>query len=148
MNQYELYITGGRDPIGYGFVENIIHAANLGAKLKEGTLPRMTFPQSITMVIESELPPTPAAWMRVFEVDSRKEVFATLEKTEPSEFSMDAEDEEKDLSTNDAGEPWTREQLDGMTWDQVKAVGKSVGVTGRDREKVIKGYFEKVSTSE
>ena len=145
MNRYHLVITGA-DPVGFQFINNVIEMAALGAVLKEGTIPFMGFPRTVSMTLDAELPPTPTASIRVFEEGTNKEIHATLHETKgpAATFSM----EEKDLSTQDDGTPWTRELLDSLTWDEVKAIGKSVGVTGRDREKVIKGYLEKVSVSE
>lgn len=173
MNTYHINVTSS-DTMGFAWIENIIQLANIGAVMKPGTIPYTRFPHSLSMVLEAEVPPTPTATMHVFEVDSNRRVHATLDDTIPlgsvvapaptvaAVFSMNedgdddikedeeeveetTEEGEKDLSTNDEGQPWSREDLDAMTWDQVKAVGKAVGVTGRDREKVIKGYLAAVS---
>lgn len=37
-------------------------------------------------------------------------------------------------------EIYTKDQLEEMEWDELKKVAKSVGVTGRDRQQVIRKY--------
>lgn len=39
---------------------------------------------------------------------------------------------------------YTKEELEEMKWDDLKAVCKEVGVTGRDRELIITAYLERV----
>lgn len=39
---------------------------------------------------------------------------------------------------------YTREQLDEMKWDDLKAVCKAAGITGRDRELITTAYLERV----
>ena len=141
LNKYKLYITGS-DPLGLNFVENIVDMANLGAIITPGTYPKMTFPHGVVMILEAENPPTPTACIRVFEFDSNKEVFAAFVEPVVSTFSLDAEFE-VDKSTN-GGIPWTKDQLLGMDFDtELRAVCKSVGITGRSKDKMIKEYLAK-----
>lgn len=37
--------------------------------------------------------------------------------------------------------PYTKEELDGMSWDELKAAAKLVGLTGRDRDKLTREYL-------
>jgi hypothetical protein len=39
---------------------------------------------------------------------------------------------------------YTKEELEEMKWDDLKAVCKEVGITGRDRELIITAYLERV----
>lgn len=142
--KYHLYITGS-DPVGFNFLENIIEMAALGAKIKEGTLPYMRFPHSVSMVLEADEPPTPTAVIRVFEYDTNKELKAKFIEAKAAEFSMDA-GPDISLATNDKGEPWSKEELDAMDWEtEFKAVCKAVGITGRSRDKMTKEYLAKAA---
>lgn len=139
MNKYHLHVTCS-DTLGLNLIENVIELANMGAKLKPGTIPSMRFPHSCSMILEAEQPPTPRATVRVFEYDTNKEIFAAFVEPTPSTFSLD---NEVDKSTN-AGVPWTKDQLDGMDWEtEFKEVCKSVGITGRSRDKMTKEYLAK-----
>lgn len=140
LNKYKLHITGS-DQLGMNFVENIVEMANLGAIITPGTYPKMRFPHSVSMILESENPPTPTASVRVFEFDTNKEVFAAFIDPVVSTFSLDVVVVDK--STND-GTPWTKEQLESMDWEtEFKEVCKSVGITGRSRDKMTKEYISK-----
>lgn len=145
--KFHLHITGS-DSLGLNFIENIVKMANLGAVIKPGTIPAMRFPHSLSMILEAEQPPTPSACIRVFEFNSNKEVFAAFVEPKAATFSMDNEDEENnedevDKSTNN-GTPWTKEQLLAMDFDtELRAVCKSVGITGRSKDKMIKEYLAK-----
>jgi len=143
LNKYHLHVTSS-DSLGLNLIENIIEMANLGAKLKPGTLPSMRFPHSCSLVLEAEVPPTPRATLRVFEYDTCKEVFAAFVEPVAKTFSLDTVDEVVvDKSTNQ-GTPWTKEQLDSMDWEtEFKEVTKSVGITGRSRDKMTKEYLAK-----
>lgn len=145
MNKYHLHVTSS-DSLGLNMIENIIEMANLGAKLKPGTLPSMRFPHSCSLVLEAEVPPVPNATLRVFEYDSCKEVFAAFVEPVAATFSLDTEDAPVvDKSTNQ-GTPWTKEQLDAMEWEtEFKEVCKSVEITGRSRDKMTKEYLAKFS---
>lgn len=37
--------------------------------------------------------------------------------------------------------PYTKEELDDMSWDDLKAAAKLVGLTGRDRDKLTREYI-------
>ena len=140
-NKYKLHITGS-DSLGLNFVENIVDMANLGARITPGTYPTMRFPHGVSMVLEAETPPTPSACIRVFEFESNKELFAAFVQPVAAEFSLETEDE-VDKSTN-GGTPWTKEQLLEMDFDsELRAVCKSVGITGRSKDKMIKEYLSK-----
>jgi hypothetical protein len=137
---YQINITS-KDHLGLNMIENIVEMANKGAVLKPGAMPIMNFPHSCTMLIDSDTPPTPNAFIRVFEVDSKKEVLPSTSEpevkvpTEPATFSMENSDEHK---------PLTREELDKLDFQtEFKDLCKSVGITGRDREKMTKEYFAK-----
>lgn len=143
MTTYKLHITGS-DSIGLNFVENVVAMANLGAVIEPGTYPTMRFPHGVTMVLESETPPTPSAVIRVFDAETCKEVFAAFIEPKAAEFSMESEDTVVvDKSTN-AGVPWTKEQLLAMDFQtELRAVCEAVGVTGRGKDKMIKEYLAK-----
>lgn len=142
VKQYKISV-GGTDSLGMSFVENVVALANLGAVIQEGTHPTMRFPHGVWMTLESSTPPTPSACVRVFEQPSNKEIFAIFVSPKSSEFSLDADSGDTDLSTN-AGVPWTKEQLLSMDFDtQLRAVCKSVGIIGRSKDKMIKDYLAK-----
>lgn len=141
LQKFHLHVTGS-DSLGLNFIENIVAMANLGAVIKPGTIPSMRFPHSLSMELEAELPPVPSACVRVFEHDSNKEIFAAFVEPVAATFSMESEDE-VDKSTNN-GTPWTKEQLLAMDFDtELRAVCKSVGITGRSKDKMIKEYLAK-----
>lgn len=142
MNKYHLVLTSS-DTFGMAWLQNIIAMANLGAVMKENTLPKTTFPHLISMTLEAETPPTPSATLRVFEYDTNKEIFAAFVEPKATTFSMENEEDTVDKSTND-GTPWTKEQLDGMDWEtEFKEVCKAVGISGRSRDKMTKEYLAK-----
>lgn len=145
VKSYHLHVTS-TDSLGMNMIENVIKLANAGATLKPGSIPFMRFPHSVSMVITTDTPPTPSATVRVFEMDTNKEVFAAFVAPVAASFSLDTEDEVEtvvDVSKN--GEtPWTKEQLDAMDWEtEFKEVCKSVGITGRSRDKMTKEYLAK-----
>lgn len=154
-NKYHLHVTGS-DSLGLNFLENVVEMANLGATIKEGTLPAMRFPHSLSMTLEAETPPTPKATLRVFHHDSNKEVYAAFVKPVAATFSTEEADDSDetldesaksnfDLSTNQ-GTPWTKEQLDAMEFEgEFREVCRSVGITGRSRDKMTKQYLDKFS---
>jgi hypothetical protein len=144
--KYHLHVTSS-DSLGFNLIENIIELANLGAKLKPGTLPSMRFPHSCSMELEAETPPTPRATVRVFEQDSNKEIFAAFVEPVAATFSLDVEEATEvvvvDKGTN-GGTPWTKEQLDSMDWEtEFKEVCKAVDISGRSRDKMTKEYLAK-----
>ena len=53
MNRYMLYVTGN-DSLGYNFMKNVVEASNKGAILQEDKVPRLSYPQSCWMYIESK----------------------------------------------------------------------------------------------
>ena len=53
MNRYMLYITGN-DSLGYNFMKNVVEASNKGAILQEDKVPRLSYPHSCWMYIESK----------------------------------------------------------------------------------------------
>lgn len=53
MNRYMLYVTGN-DSLGYGFMKNVVEASNKGAILQEDKVPRLNYPHSCWMYIESK----------------------------------------------------------------------------------------------
>lgn len=42
-------------------------------------------------------------------------------------------------------EAFTKEQLEDMDWDTLKETCRKVGITGRDRQKLVKEYLEELS---
>lgn len=136
MNKYQLHITSS-DTFGMAWLQTIIDCANMGATMTPGTIPMTRFPHHITMDLETETPPTPTATLRVFEVGGL-EVFTQHVETKAATFSMDTEEDVVN------GEPLTKEQLDALDWEtEFKEVCKSVGVTGRSRDKMTKEYLAK-----
>lgn len=141
VNKYHIHVTGS-DSLGLNFIENIVEVANLGAVLKEGTLPNMRFPHSCSMVLESETHPNPRPTVRVFEYDTNSEIFASLVKPEAAKFTLESVDETIDEEVK----PFTKEQLNEMDWEsEFKEVMKSAGITGRSRDKMTKQYISKFS---
>lgn len=173
MSKYHIYVTGP-DAIGLAWITNIIEVANHGAKIKEGTIPSLRFPHSVSMELEADNPPAIARpGIRVFREDGSEILPGEIDGpvveqpvVQAATFSMDEEGEDEvvvppvvttpvvegEAEVVEGAKPeskvYTRAELDAMTWDEVKTVAKEVGVTGRDREKVIKGYLEKVAVSE
>lgn len=145
VKSYHLHVTS-TDPLGMNMIENIIKLANDGATLKPGSIPFMRFPHSVSMVIETDTPPTPSATVRVFDMETNKELFAAfVPAVAAAAFVMDTEEvvEVVDASKN-GDKPWTKEQLDEMDWEtEFKAVCKAVGITGRSRDKMTKEYLAK-----
>lgn len=135
---YQINITS-KDSLGLNMIENIVEMANKGAVLKPGAMPIMSFPHSCTMLLDSDVPPTPSACVRVFEVETNTEVKPGQEPTvvapsKPAVFSMD----------NQEAKPLTKEELDKLDFQtEFKELCKSVGITGRDREKMTKEYLAK-----
>lgn len=137
MAKYQLHITSS-DTFGMAWLQTIIDCANMGATMTPGTIPMTRFPHHITMDLETETPPNPTATLRVFEVGG-VEVFAANAVTKAATFSMESEEDEVVI-----GEPLTKEQLDALDWEtEFKEVCKSVGVTGRSRDKMTKEYLAK-----
>lgn len=141
VKSYHLHVTS-TDSLGMNMIENIIKLANAGATLKPGSIPFMRFPHSVSMVMTTDTPPTPSATVRVFEMDTSKEVFAAFVEPVAATFSLDSDDT-VDVSKN-GDTPWTKDQLDGMDWEtEFKVVCKAVGITGRSRDKMTKEYLAK-----
>ncbi len=134
--KYHLHITSS-DNLGMNLIENVIEMAALGAVMKPGTIPSMRFPQSVSMVLESDTPPTPKPCIRVFEYDGNKEVFASYVEPVVAKFSTEVDDANETTH-------FTKEQLDAMEWEsEFKEVCKAVGITGRSRDKMTKEYLAK-----
>ena len=170
--KYEVHVSS-KDMFGHDVVDMLLHFGNLGAKVKEGTFPRMKFPYSVILELEAEEPPMPSGQTRVFDYKS-KEVFANVlldqirekekavEKAKVKEekhqavsnFSTDQEvDEEGDdsgvsLALNPEGKPWTKEQLEDLDWNSFKKVVKTQGISGRDRQRMTRQYLDKVAESQ
>lgn len=157
--KYEVHVTS-KDQFGQDLVDHLLKLGALGAKQKEGTFSKLSFPFRVTLEVEADEPPMPSATVKVYD-EKKKEVFATVlqaqakkeEKKEESKanFSVEqeeSEDGEVDLSTNDDGQPWTKEQLEDLDWDIFKKVMKaSFGITGRDRAKMQRQYLEKIESA-
>lgn len=144
VKSYHLHVTS-TDSLGMNMIENIIKLANAGATLKPSSIPFMRFPHSVSMVITTDTPPTPSATVRVFEMDTNKEVFAAFVEPVAATFSLDSDDTVETVDVSKNGDtPWTKDQLDGMDWEtEFKAVCKAVGITGRSRDKMTKEYLAK-----
>lgn len=143
--KYHIHVTS-KDSLGMNLIENVILLANMGATMKEGTLPAMRFPHSVSMVLEADEPPTPSPVMRVFEYGTNKEIFPVFVAPKGATFSTETETTEKvDKSTN-SGTPWTKEQLDAMDWDtEFKVVMTDAGIDGKRRAKMTTDYISKYS---
>lgn len=157
--KYEVHVTS-KDQFGQDLVDHLLKLGALGAKQKEGTFSKLSFPFRVTLEVEADEPPMPSATVKVYD-EKKKEVFATVlqaqakkeeKKEEPkANFSVEqeeSEDSEVDLSTNDDGQPWTKEQLEDLDWDTFKAVVATKSVTGRSRDKMTKQYLEAVKVAE
>lgn len=157
--KYEVHVTS-KDEFGQDLVDHLLKLGALGAKQKEGTFSKLSFPFRVTLEVEADEPPMPSATVKVYD-EKKKEIFATVlqaqakkeeKKEEPkANFSVEqekSEDSEVDLSTNDDGQPWTKEQLEDLDWDIFKKVMKaSFGITGRDRAKMQRQYLEKIESA-
>lgn len=156
--KYEVHLSS-KDMFGHDVVDMLLHFGNLGAKVKEGTFPRMKFPYSVILDLEAEEPPMPSGQIRVFDYKN-KEVFANVlldqirEKEKAAEkeagnFSVEQKEEEIDNSValNPEGLPWTKEQLEDLPWNFFKKVVKTQGITGRDRLVMQRQYLEAVENS-
>ena len=151
--KYEVHVSS-KDMFGHDVVDMLLHFGSLGAKVKEGTFPRMKFPYSVILELEAEEPPMPSGQVRVFDYKN-KEIFANVlldqlrEKEKAAEkeggnFSVEQKkDEEVDnsLALNPEGNPWTKEQLEDLSWEALKRVCASVGLKGRDRNKLTREYL-------
>lgn len=133
--KYHLVLTSS-DPIGLSLVYEIVVAANLGAVVKEGTIPSLKFPFTVSMELESDVEPEANPHRRVFREDN-SEVAIVVAPAAPvaSAFSTESTD----------AKVYSREDLDAMQWPEVQSIAKVIGVTGRDREKVTKAYLAKVA---
>lgn len=157
--KYEVHVSS-KDMFGHDVVDMLLHFGSLGAKVKEGTFPRMKFPYSVILELEAEETPMPSGQVRVFDYKN-KEIFANVlldqlrEKEKAAEkevgnFSVEQKEEEIDnsLALNPEGNPWTKEQLEDLEWDVFKKVVKQAfGITGRDRLKMTRQYLDKVAES-
>lgn len=132
--------VGSADHLGMGMISEIIRIArDYGGELTPGSVPFMRFPHRTHMTVTSATPPMPSASVRVFEADTKREIFADEVKvvTVAAKFSM-SEDGEESVR-------YTKEQLDAMDWEtEFKAVCKADGITGRSRDKMTKEYLAKV----
>lgn len=168
--KYEIHLTS-KDMFGQDVVDNLLEMGKLGAVKKEGTFAHMKFPYTVYLELEADEPPMPSAQVRVFDY-KKKEVFAKAleeqrkekekaekkeakkqESVEAANFSTEQEEEDNDsdksLATNDAGEPWTKEQLEDLDWPTFKkALKQSFGITGRNRPQMQKQYLDKVAESQ
>lgn len=105
MNKYLVYVTGN-ETLGYNFMKNVVKAVQMGATLKENSVPRMSFPHSAWFDLETE----------------------EFKKNEPG------------FQYQIVSEIYSKDQLEEMEWEELKKVAKKVGVTGRDRQQVIRKY--------
>lgn len=154
--KYEVHVTS-KDQFGQDLVDHLLKLGALGAKQKEGTFSKLSFPFRVTLEVEADEPPMPSATVKVYD-EKKKEIFATVlqaqaKKEDPkANFSVEQEESENsegvDLSTNDDGQPWTKEQLEDLDWDTFKAVCQTVSVSGRSRDKMTRQYLEAIKVAE
>lgn len=142
--KYEIHIRG-QDILGFSFLDNLIKFANAGAVLKEGQWPRLTYPHHAKMVLETDVEPLASPTVRVFDEDGKEVRIIPLEvvKVENTDgtFSMEVDPA---ISINQtSGKRWTKAELEALDWDELKAVCKADGITGRDKAKLIKTYLDK-----
>ena len=149
MALYEIHIASA-DMLGFGMIDSIIEYAAKGAVRKDGVLPVMKFPFQIVMTHETEEEPVPTPTCRVFNMDDKarevrvKKVEVVKVEQEGGGFSMEVDPE---LGTNDQGRPFTKEELDSMSWDDVKIIVRAfTGQTGRDRQKLTKAYLSQAES--
>ncbi|ANA49250.1 hypothetical protein PMW_125 [Pseudomonas phage phiPMW] len=129
--KYEIRVTS-IDPLGFSMLNDVIRLAAEGAVLKEGVYPVLSFPYIVTLEIEADEPPVASATVRVFEMESRKEILPPVaEPVKASTFSL-GEDPDK---------VYTREELDAMEWTQVQDIARNKGITGKQRNKVTNAYL-------
>lgn len=137
MALYE-FVVKGSDPIGFNFIDNIIKLANLGATKKESQLPKMSFPHTVYMELESDkCPDIASASVRVFNMSEGgvevKPGAVEAPAVAKGGFSLEVEDRPGKL---------TKEELDALSWDDFKAEVKRVtDQTGRDRKLLTSTYL-------
>lgn len=137
MALYE-FVVKGSDPIGFNFIDNIIKLANLGATKKESQLPKMSFPHTVYMELESDkCPDVASASIRVFNMSEGGTEVKPWAVESPAAtkggFSLEVEDKPTKLS---------KEELDALSWDDFKAEVKRVtDQTGRDRKLLTSTYL-------
>lgn len=137
MALYE-FVVKGSDPIGFNFIDNIIKLANLGATKKESQLPKMSFPHTVYMELESDKCPDVAnASIRVFNMSEGgvevKPGAVEAPAVAKGGFSLEVEDKPVKLS---------KEELDALSWEEFKAEVKRVtGETGRDKKVLLATYL-------
>lgn len=141
---YDIHIKGS-DALGFNFLRDIVAMANLGATMKVGVWPRLTFPHHARMVLESEVEPEATPHIRVFDGNGKEVRIKPLEvvKVEHSDgtFSMEVDPA---IAVNPAdGKRWSQDALEAMSWDEFKAVCKADGFGGRDRTKMQRTYLDK-----
>lgn len=165
MPLYSVHVNS-KDQFGQDLVDNLLWLGSLGAKQKEGSFSKLSFPFRVQLELEADEPPMPSATVKVYD-HKNKEIFATVLQAQAKKeekkgeiqspaFSVDQEEDKESsvdmsLALNDEGKPWTKEQLDDLDWSTFKDVVKAAhGITGRDRVKMTKQYLEatKVKTDE
>lgn len=142
--KYELHIKGN-ETLGFTFMETVVKMANLGATIKQGEWPRLTFPHQMKMILESDVEPDASPFCRVFGEDGKEVRIKPLEVVQIEKpdgtFSMEVD---PSIAMNEAsGKRWSKDELEAMTWDEFKAVCKADGFGGRDRAKMTKTYLDK-----
>lgn len=144
--KYEIHIRGG-DHLGHKFMDTVLELANQGAKLKTGTKVRMSFPHTAILTLETDVEPVATPYVRVFDEDGKEIRIIRLEVVKVEQptggFSMEVDPA---IATNAAsGKRWTKEELEGLEWEEFKAVCKADGFGGRDRAKMTKTYIDNSS---
>lgn len=134
MSLYELHVRSA-DALGIGMIQTIVDLAATGATLKVGALPRLSFPQCVQMVIETDVEPTPTPNVRVFNMsEGSREITIKRPEPEASGFSMNT--------------PVTKESLDAMDFADFRNLCKTVGVKGRDRNQMTREYMKAKESQE
>ena len=143
MNKYIVHVTSA-DNLGLAFLQDVVAIANLGGTLQEGTLPSLRFPQIASFVLEAEQPPHTKASVRVYEYDSKQEVF-NVPLAVAASFSMDSGVSEGEvINPAPAPEMLSKEALEALPFEpEFRDECAKHGIKGRSRDKMTKEYLAK-----
>lgn len=139
MNIYEVVVTGG-DMLGGSFLSNIVELANKGAVLKEGEVPRMSFPHAARMSLETEEEMVSDHRYLVFPISEPKKEAAAKAIKEKEEAKALEEQKKLEAIAND--KTAAKEHLESLSWEDFKAEVNAKGVSGRDRKLMQRQYLE------
>lgn len=96
------------------YVETLLELGAKGAKLSEGTVPKMILPFQAELVMEITDP-------------------SQILKSTPNVIAYPVD-----------YEVYTRDTLEGMVWEDFREAVGTQGVKGRDRQKMLDSYLEAV----